>query len=583
MGWSIPDHGGQEWMEKLKASGKKVIVVDPMRSDTAEYLNAEQITPRPNTDVAMMLGMAHVMVQENLADADFLDEYTVGYDKVRAYINGESDGVAKTPEWASKICGVSAETIAKLARELVKGRTMIMSGWSMQRADHGEQAHWMIVTLASMVGQIGLPGGGFGLAYHYAGAGSPSSTAPGLPGFGAGKAPANMPPAFPVARLTDALLEPGKTIDFNGKKVTFPDLKLIYWAGGNPFHHQQDRNKLIKAWRKPETIIVNEMFWTPTARFADIVLPACTSFEQNDIERGGDYSGKYIMPMKKVVDPLYESKPTYEIFSLLAEKMGYGEGFTDGNSEMDWVQSFYDSAQSQAESKGIDMPDFDTFWAENKEVEFYASEEAKQWIRHADYREDPLLEPLGTASGKIELFCRDIEKMGYDDCPPHASWLEPIEYLGSDKAKQFPLHLLSPHPKDRLHSQMNHVKSLRQKYAVKDREPVLMSVEDAKSRGLKDGDIVRVFNDRGQVLAGVKVSKRLMAGVVRLREGGWYDPLEPGKEGTLCKYGHVNVLTIDKGSSKLAQATIANTALVQIEKYKGKAPKVTAFDAPAGA
>ena len=580
MGWAIPDHQGQEWIEKLKASGKRVIVIDPMRSDTATYLNAEQLTPRPNTDVAMMLGIAHTLVTKNLTDEDFLEEYTVGYDKVKAYITGESDGVAKTPEWAAKICGIPAKKIRELAQTITSGRTMLMSGWSMQRADHGEQVHWMLVTLASMIGQIGLPGGGFGLAYHYSGAGTPTATAPGLPGFGAGKAPANPPASFPVARLTDALLEPGKVIDYNGKKVTLPDLKLIYWAGGNPFHHQQDRNKLVKAWRKPETIIINEMFWTATARFADIVLPACTSFEQNDIERCGDYSSKYIMPMKKVIEPLYESKPTYEIFSMLATRMGYGDDFTEGNTEMDWIKKFYNAAKGQASSKGLTMPDFDTFWEENKQVEFPVSDDANNWVRHADYREDPLLEPLGTASGKIELFSRDIEKMGYDDCPPHAAWIEPIEWLGAEKAKIFPLHLLSPHPKDRVHSQMNSVKSLRKGYTVKDREPVQMSVEDAKARGIKDGDLVRVFNDRGQVLAGAHVTDRLMPGVVRLREGGWYDPLEPGKEGTLCKYGHVNVLTIDKGSSKLAQATIANTALVQIEKYNAKAPKVTVFDAP---
>ncbi|SIN80711.1 trimethylamine-N-oxide reductase TorA [Halodesulfovibrio marinisediminis] len=580
MGWSVPDHEGQEWIEKLKQSGKKIIVIDPIRNDTSEYLHAEHIAPRPNTDVAMMLGMAYTLIEEDLVDVDFLDEYTVGYDKVSSYITGGSDSVAKTPEWASDICGIPASVIRELARSAAKHRTMLMSGWSMQRADHGEQAHWMLVTLASMLGQIGLPGGGFGLAYHYSGAGSPTADAPGLPGFSAGKTPEGMPPAFPVARITDALLEPGKTIDFNGKKVTYPDIKLIYWAGGNPFHHQQDRNKLIKAWRKPETIIVNEMFWTSTARFADIVLPACTNFEQNDIERGGDYSAKYIMPMKKVIDPLYESKSTYEIFSLLAKQMGYGDAFTEGKGEMDWVASFYDSARKQGKNKKLAMPDFSSFWEKNEELKFEVKKEAQNWVRHAEYREEPYMEPLGTASGKIELFSRDIEKMQYDDCPPHASWIEPAEWLGSEKAKQYPLHLLSPHPKNRLHSQMNNVKSLRKKYTVKDREPVLMSVEDAKARNIKDGDIVRVFNDRGQVLAGAKVSDRIRAGVIRLREGGWYDPLNPGEDDSLCKYGHVNVLTLDKGSSKLAQATVANTALVQIEKFKGKIPAVTVFDSP---
>jgi len=586
MGWGLPDHGGQVGLAALKKSGKKVIVIDPLRSDTAEYLNAEVIMPRPGSDVAMMLGVAHTLYAEKLHDQDFLDEYTAGFDKFKAYLMGESDGVAKTPQWASALCEVDAGTIKSLARTMAKGRTMIMGGWSIQRADHGEQPYFMIVTLASMLGQIGLPGGGFGLAYHYDGAGSPQSAMPsygsGLGGLSAGSAPKEMPPTIPVARISDALLNPGQTIDYNGGKVTYPDIKLIYWAGGNPFHHQQDRNKMVKAWQKPETIIVNEMFWTATAKFADIVLPTATTFEQNDIEGLGDYSARFIYPLHKVVDPLFESKPTFDIFATIAERLGYGLKFTEGKSNMDWIQSFYNAALEQAGSKAIKIPDFKTFWESGSYVEFDVPESAKKWVRHAEFREDPLLEPLGTATGKIELYCKALEKMGYDDCPPHATWFEPIEWLGSKKAKQYPLHLLSPHPKDRLHSQANHVASLRKKYAIKDREPIWMSTKDADARGIKHGDLVRVFNDRGEVLAGAYVTDRLRAGVVRLREGGWYDPKEPGKAGSLCKYGHVNVLTIDKGSSKLAQATIAHSALVQVEKFAGAVPQVTAFDPPAG-
>ncbi|MBC8441473.1 MAG: trimethylamine-N-oxide reductase TorA [Deltaproteobacteria bacterium] len=587
MGWGLPDHGGQVGLEALKKSGKKVVVIDPLRSDTAEYVNADWIAPRPGSDVAMMLGVAHTLYTQKLYDEEFLDEYTVGFDKFKAYLTGESDGQPKTPEWASEICDVDAKIIKTLARTMAKGRTMLMAGWSLQRADHGEQTHWMIVTIASMLGQIGLPGGGFGLAYHYDGAGSPQSPMPsygaGLGGFSAGSAPKKMPPTIPVARISDALLNPGQKIDFNGGTVTYPDIKLMYWAGGNPLHHQQDRNKLVKAWQKPETIIVHEMFWTATAKYADIVLPTATTFEQDDIEGLGDYSARFIYPLHKVIDPLYESKPTYDIFAAIAEQLGYGQEFTEGKSKMDWIESFYNAAVQQAKSKKINIPDFKTFWEGGSYVEFDIPESAKQWVRHADFREDPLLEPLGTASGKIELYCKAIEKMGYDDCPPHASWQEPVEWLGSKKTAQFPLHLLSSHPKDRLHSQMNNVTSLREKYAIKDREPIWMNTKDAAARGIQHGDIVRVFNDRGEVLAGAYVTDRFRKGVVRLREGGWYDPKEPGKIGSLCKYGHVNVLTIDKGSSKLSQANIANTALVQVKKFTGTVPKVTAFDPPKGA
>ncbi|WP_413829575.1 trimethylamine-N-oxide reductase TorA [Desulfobacula sp.] len=587
MGWGLPDHGGQVGMKALKESGKKVVVIDPLRSETAEYVNAQWIAPRPGSDVAMMLGVAHTLYAEKLYDEEFLDEYTVGFDKFKTYLMGESDGQPKTPEWASTLCDVNADVIKTLARTMAKSRTMLMAGWSIQRADHGEQPYWMIVTIASMLGQIGLPGGGFSMAHHYDGAGSPQSPMPsygsGLGGFSAGSAPKKMPPTIPVARINDALLNPGQTFDFNGETITYPDIKLIYTAGGNPLNHQQDLNKAIKAWQKPETIIVHEMFWTASAKYADIVLPTATTFEQDDIEGLGDYSARFIYPLHKVIDPLFESRPTYDIFLSIAQRLGYGQAFSEGKSNMDWIESFYKAAVKQAKTKKINIPDFDTFWEGGSYVEFIVPEGSKKWVRHADFREDPLLEPLGTATGKIELYCKAIEKMGYEDCPAHATWIEPIEWLGSKKAGQYPLHLLSPHPKDRLHSQMNNVASLRKKYAIQDREPVWISAADAKARGINHGDVVRVFNDRGQTLAGAYVTDKLRQGVVRLREGGWYDPQEPGKAGSLCKYGHINVLTIDKGSSKLSQGNIANTALVQIEKYTGKLPEVTAFDPPKSA
>lgn len=587
MGWGLPDHGGQVGLKALKESGKKVVVIDPFRSETAEYVNAQWIAPRPGADTAMMLGIAHTLYAEKLHDQEFLDEYTVGFDKFKAYLMGESDGQAKTPEWASKLCDVSADVIKELARAMSKNRTMIMAGWSIQRADHGEQPYWMVATIASMLGEIGLPGGGFGMAYHYDGAGSPQSPMPsygsGLGGLSAGSAPKKMPPTIPVARISDALLNPGKPFEFNGATITYPDIKLMYTVGGNLLHHQQDRNKTVQAWQKPETIIVNEMFWTATAKFADIVLPTATTFEHDDIEGLGDYSARFIYPLHKVIDPLYESKPTFDIFAAIADRMGYGQAYTEGKSNMEWIEGFYNAAVKQAKIKKLNIPDFKTFWEGGSYVEFEVPESNKKWVRHADFREDPWLEPLGTPSGKIELYSKAIEKMGYDDCPPHAAWIEPAEWLGSKKAKQYPLHLLSPHPKDRLHSQMNQVASLRKKYTIQDREPVWMSTADAKERGIQHGDVVRVFNDLGQVLAGAYISDKLRKGVVRLREGGWYDPQEPGKKGSLCKYGDVNVLTLDKGSSRLSHGNIANTALVQIEKFSGKVPGVTAFDPPASA
>jgi trimethylamine-N-oxide reductase (cytochrome c) len=579
VGWGMPDHAAYDALRELKESKKKVIVIDPVRCQTAEYLSAEWIAPRPGSDVAMMLGIAHTLLTEKLFDQEFLDEYTVGFEPFKAYLTGKKDGQAKTADWAAKVCEVDADVIRGLARRMAKGRTMLMSGWGMQRADHGEQVHWMLVTVASMLGQIGLPGGGFGLSYHFGGAGVPPADGAVLGGLSGGAPPDGAPAAIPSARITDALLNPGRTIDFNGAKVTYPDIKLIYWAGGNPFHHLQDRNKLVKAWRRPETVIIQEQFWTASAKFADIVLPATTSFERNDIEMGGDYSRRYIFPMHKVIEPLFEARSDYDIFAAVAERLGVREAFTEGKSEMEWLASIYKGAQRQAAVKRLEMPNFPEFWQSGTYVEFPVRENAKKWVRHADFREDPLLEPLGTPSGKIEIYSKNVEKLGYEDCPPHPTWMEPAEWLGSEKAEKHPLHLLSPHPTHRLHSQFNQ-SPLRKKYEIAGREPVWISKPDAKARSIQHGDVVRVFNDRGQVLAGAFVTDRLRPGVVRLCEGAWYDPMEPGEPGTLCKYGDVNVLTLDRASSKLSQATIANTALVEIEKYEDTPPAVTAFEPP---
>ncbi len=587
--WTIADHDGYIGMKALKAAGKKVICIDPVKTETCNYFNAEWIAPRPQTDVAMMLGIAHTLLAEKLHDEKFLKTYTTGFEKFQPYLMGETDKTPKTAEWASAICGVPADVIKELARRFAKNRTMLASGWSMQRQHHGEQAHWMLVTLASMLGQIGLPGGGFGLSYHYANGGAPSADSPVMPGItDGGKAVAGAAwlsesgaASIPLARIVDMLLNPGKPFDFNGKRANYPDIKLAYWVGGNPFAHHQDRNRMVQAFQKVETFIVQDYQWTATARHADIVLPATTTLERNDIEHVGDYSMRAIMAMKKVIDPVFEARNDYDIFADISKRLGKEKEFTEGKSEMDWIRSFYNAALSQAKTKKIDMPTFDAFWKGAGVVEFPIPAAAKTFVRHGKFREDPMLNPLGTPSGRIEIFSRNIEKMAYDDCPPHPTWMEPIERLDGPKAK-FPLHIATSHPKNRLHSQLCGT-VLRNDYAVAGREPCLINPKDAKARGIKDGDVVRVFNDRGQILAGAKLSEAIRPGVIRICEGGWYDPADPAKPGSLDRYGDVNVLTVDIGTSKLAQGNCGHTATGEVEKYKGEAPKPMVFVAPKAA
>lgn len=445
----------------------------------------------------------------------------------------------------------------------------------------------MIVTLCAILGQIGLPGGGFGFSYHYSNGGAPTRRSGILPNIGNTPAQAGSGTdwlesgasklAIPVARIADALHNPGGEYAYNGQTRNYPHIRMIWWCGGNPYHHHQDLNRLRAGWQKPEIIIVNEPYWTATAKHADIVLPATTSYERNDLTMTGDYSNMHIVPMKKLVEPQGEAKNDYDIFHDLAKRFGVDAAYSEGKSEMQWLKSFYDEAQQSARQQRIAMPLFQQFWEENKVYENPRDPKADRYVRYADYRADPILNPLGTPSGKIELYSKTIEAMHYDDCLPHASWLPPVEYLGNAPA-EYPLQLVTPHSHYRLHSQLNQT-SLREQYAVADREPLWIHPEDAAARGIQTGDLVRVYNGRGQVLAGAVISERIKKNIVALHEGAWYDPAD-GSPNALCKNGCGNVLAIDRGTSRLAQGNTGYTAVVNVEKYMGDAPTLTAFTPP---
>lgn len=539
------------------------------------------------TDVAFMLAVAHVLYNENLYDKKFIDTYCLGFEEFIQYVQGKTkDKVEKTPEWAAAICGVKADKIREFARMLVSGRTQILMGWCIQRQEHGEQPYWAAAVVAAMVGQIGLPGGGISYGHHYSSIGVPSTGFAGPGGF-----PRNldqgMKPKWdnndfngysrtiPVARWIDCLLEPGKEINYNGGKVKLPDFKMMVISGCNPWHHHQDRNRMKKAFRKLQTVVTIEFAWTATCRFSDIVLPACTQWERNDIDVYGSYSNKGLIAMHRLVDPLFQSKPDFQIMSELTQRFGRREEYTRGMSEMEWIESLYNDCKKANEGK-FEMPEFNEFW-EKSVLDFG---EGKPWVRHADFRKDPELNPLGTPSGFIEITSRKIGRYGYEHCQEHPMWFEKSERShggpGSDK---YPFWLQSCHPDKRLHSQMCESEEFRATYAVQGREPVYINPIDAKAKGIKDGDLVRVFNGRGQLLAGAVLTDSYPRGVIRIEEGAWYGPLNE-KEGAICTYGDPNTLTQDIGSSELAQATSANTCIVDFEKFTGKVPPVTSFGGP---
>lgn len=565
-------HRTQDGLRSCRASGVEFVYVGPVRTDAVDFLEAEWLTPRPNTDVALMLGLAHTCITEGLHDETFLQRCCVGFDTFQSYLVGESDGQPKDANWAAEITGLAAHTIRGLARRMAAKRTLVTISWSLQRADHGEQPYWMTVALAAILGQIGLPGGGFGLGYGSAASMGDLSSRIRWAELDRGRNAVQE--LIPVARIADLLLNPEMAFDYNGARYTYPDIRLVYWAGGNVFHHHQDLNRLLQAWQKPETVIVHEPWWTPMARHADIVLPSTTPLERNDMlstPRDG-----FLIANRRALDPVGQARSDHDIFTALAERLGFVERFTEGRDEMSWLRHLYELSRTQATARGFSMPPFDVFWKAGF-FELPPPEVPKFFL--ADFRADPEAHPLDTPSGKIELYSELIASYAYDDCPPHPAWLPPAEWLGSEKAKQYPLHLVSNQPATRLHSQLDQG-VVSQESKIANREPVWLHPEDAAARGISTGDIVRAFNDRGQCLAAAVVTPNVQKHVVQLATGAWYDPLEPGVPGTLEKHGNPNVLTLDKGTSKLAQGPSAHTALIEVERYEGDLPPVTAFISP---
>ena len=564
-------HHVRDVLKKCKAKNVNFINFGPICSDMMSELDAEWHANRPNTDTAIMLGLAHTILSLDLHDKHFLEKYCVGFEDFSHYLLGKSDGEPKNANWASNISGINAQVIKDLAVRMTKARTLINLSWSTQRQDHGEQAFWMGMTLASMLGQIGLAGGGIGYGYgatNLVGRIRSSITKPALPRLNN-----KVPDFIPVARIADMLLNPGTKYDYDGEKRTYPNIKMIYWCGGNPFHHHQDLNRLLEAWQRPETIIVNEPWWNANARHADIIFPVATTLERNDI--GGGRRDKFIFAMQKAIEPVGQSRTDYEIFSLISKKLGFSDEFTEGRSEKEWLESFYSQFQKSAKELDIKMPNFSEFWSNG----FYEFPEDKPKAFLHKFRSDPERNQLRTPSGKIEIYSSTIDNFEYEDCPGHPVWLEPCEWLGSDKITKFPLHLITNQPKTRLHSQYdNGGYSLKNK--IKGREPVSINPKDAHKRGIKDGDIIKVYNSRGACLAGAIITEDVMPSVIQISTGAWFDPLNPGQAGSMDVHGNPNILTLDKGTSKLAQGPSAMSALVEVEVFEGELPPIKIFNPP---
>ncbi|CEJ11358.1 Dimethyl sulfoxide/trimethylamine N-oxide reductase precursor [bacterium YEK0313] len=567
-GGGISEHVEKGAMERAHARGCEFVLVGPLKSDMPEEAGAEWIGLKPGTDTALMLGLVHTLVSEGRHDRAFLDRYTAGWPVFQRYLLGETDGQPKDAAWAAAICGVPAEAIVALARRLAARRALVVVSHSLQRAEHGEQPIWMGMVLAAALGQIGLPGGGY--AYALGAIGYYGRRFNAVPGPTLPQGRNGVADFIPVARIADMLLNPGTQYRYNGTTRTYADIRLVYWAGGNPFHHHQDLNRLRRAFARLDTLVVHELAWTATARHADIVLPCTMTLERDDI--GQSSNDPLMVAMHAVAEPFGKARDDYAIFSDLAERLGALDAFTEGRTARQWLEYLYEPTRLALAERGEPAPTFAEFW-EMGSMKLPQLPDDGGALRR--FREDPDAHPVPTPSGKIEVFSETIAGYGEADCPGHPTWL-PRNELPDAAAPYF---LVANQPATRLHSQFDfggHSEDAKRR----GREVASMHPDDAARHGIGDGDIIRLFNQRGACLAAVRLTRDVVPGVIQLPTGAWYDPVDPNEDNPLCVHGNPNVLTRDIGTSALAQGCTGQITVVNVERFDGNLPPIQTFDPP---
>lgn len=552
-------HETESWLGAMKG---RQINISPQKSDMT---HGEWLSIRPGTDVALMLSLCHTLLVNGWYNESFLERCTTGWPHFRSYLLGKGDRQEKSAEWAAPICDIPADVITKLARDMATNRTMINVSFSLQRADHGEQALWAGWALAAMVGQIGQPGGGFSFGYSGVGTVGRPTKITRWPALSQGKNPVKR--TIPVARITDMLLNPGGEYFYKGQPFLYPDIKLVFWSGGNPFHHHQDLHRLQTAWKRPETVIVCDHSWTATARRADIVLPATSSLERSDIMMNKtDPTVVYMSPM---FEPMGEARDDFEIMRLLSAEMGFEDAFTEGRDVDGWLGWIWEKIQKRFHASDFDVPDFETFKQQGRFD--IPNHEDENRVALEAFVDDPDANPLKTESGKLTLFNETIAGYRLSDCLGHPAWIKPVETLLD--APDGALHLISAQPWTRLHSQNDRgAESVASKRDG--REICYLHPDTAAARGIEDGGFVRLYNKRGATLAAISLTDEMRKDCIALPTGAWLDIAEVDGE-ALEVHGNPNVLTIDKGTSGLAQGNIAHTTLVFVEAWDKPLPPLS--------
>jgi len=578
-------HGGNTfmYMRMAKQRGCKFVLVDPQYTDSAAAYDAWWIPIKPNTDAAMMAGMAHYIFTNDLHDQEFIDQFCMGMDagtmpewwpdsvngkeNFKDYILGKYDGEAKTPEWAEKICGVAAKDIKKLADMYARTKpAALKASWAPGRNAYGEQYNRMAAALQAMTGNIGKLGGcaeGVGKAWHAEAVAYPYDQYSNI-WFQSIKSDrwAHCVLNYPNVKREEIGLWPRQ----DNTDGQIPNIKGIFWQGSDWLNQLTNINKEIEAMKKLELVVCMDSTITPSGLYADILFPIATHFERHDTALPW-YKGHYYIHRPKVIEPMGESKTDLQVFTELAYRIGgevFGKAYNPkANRDYFHVNDNVDEAYLKEWWNGKVMAHqhVEMGWDEFKQRGVYKFKLNRPHVAFQDQIEKGIAFP--TPTGKIEILSSELAniddwtktKYGYH-IPSIPKWIEPWESLNSPKTKKHPFHLISPHPRWRTHSIFNNCSWLRETYE----QEVTLNASDAKKLGVKTGDTVEVWNERGKCVVPAYVTERCMPGVAVLHEGAWIDLDDNGVD----RSGNPDMLTLDEPSP--AGAFAYNTVLCDIRK-----------------
>lgn len=546
------------YLAEAKSAGAKVVVIDPRLSETAATFADEWLPLKPTTDAALFAAMAHVMISEDLLDQAFLDRYCIGFDEdhmpqgippgksFKSYVMGLADGVPKSPEWAAPVTGVDADAIRRLAREFATVKpAQLIQGLGPQRHAQGEASVRAGITLACMTGNLGKLGGGWG--------GGEGARRLGLPIGGIPAGTNAVRASIPVFLWTDAIVRGTRMTAEDGvQDGPLPsNIKFIFNLASNTLLNQHaDINRTAKILGDEtlcDFIVVSDHYMTPSARFADLLLPGDHSFERNDL--GLPWSGeKYVIFGNKVVDAPPECKNEYWWLSRVAERLGVGQQFTEGKTSDEWLSYIIEDAR-KLEPR---IPAFN----ELRKVGLYR-QDPETYIAFAKEIENIAATPFPTPSGRIEIFSRTLYDRNDVSIPAVPRYVPAWEGPEDSDAGPYPLQCIGPHSKKRTHSIFDHNEWMEEA----DPQSMWICPGDARSRRIRHGDRVKVFNDRGVLYIRAQITRRIRPGVIAIPEGAWYTPDKNG----VCQRGCINVLTSQR-STPLAHGSAQHTVRVEVEK-----------------